>query len=310
MAQNSALSHVGLIKEVTVGSYLAPTIYLPTDGQPTPSDDMERIIDESYDANRSKVRGIYDGVHDGSIGWSSMFYPDAIGTLLRGLGYVDVVTGSGPFLHTFKLPASNAQPVSFSITDFDTVEARGWPGQMIDTMAVKVDTKGAAKYDVAMKGFPSAPQSTPTPSFTSSAPWLSWNAQLSLAGSTSNKGLTAEIDFNQGAETIHTLQNSQSPLTTYAGSLDVGVKFRAIYDATTEIARHRGNTQVATALTLTHPVSPNVITFTSTVNGYITAKVDRSGTYVVVDLDTTGIFNATDAGPMQVTISNSVAAAY
>lgn len=310
MPQNSALGHLGIGKETVLGTYVVPTLFLPTDGGPKPSDDFERIEDQSYDANRTELRGVYDGVHDGSMGWSGFLYPEAPGLFLRGLGFTDVVTGAGPYLHTFKLPAAGTQPYAFSVTDFDTVEARGWPGMMIDTLGVKIDTNGAIKYDVAFKGFPSAAQSTPTPTFATTPPWLAWQSQFSLAGATSAKMLSGELTFGQGAETIHTLANTQAPFTTFAGSLAAGGKFRALYDATTEIARYRGNTQVAVALTLTHPTAPNVLTFTSTLAAYFNAPTDRGGKYAVVDMEWKGIYNATDAGPMQITLSNSQSAAY
>lgn len=310
MPQNSALSHFGIGKETVLGTYVVPTLFLPTDGAPKPLDTFERIEDVSYDANRTELRGVYDGIHDGSIGWSGLFYPEVPGLLLRGLGFTDTVTGAGPFLHTFKLPAAGTQGYSFSATLYDTVEARGWTGQMVDTLGLKIDTSGSAKYDVAMKGFPSAAQSTPTPTFATTPAWLNWQAQFSLAGSTSNKVVSGELTFAQNVDTIHTLANTQSPLTTFAGSLTAGGKFKAIYDATTEIARYRGNTQVAVALTLTHPTAPNVLTFTSTVGAYFAAPIDLGNKYAMVDMEWKGIFNATDAGPMAITLSNSVAGAY
>lgn len=310
MAQNSALSHVGLIKEVTLGSYLAPTLFLPTDGPVAPVDVFERVEDESYDANRTKLRGVYDGIHDGGLSWAGHLYPEVPGPLLRGLGFTDTISGAGPYLHTLKLPAAGTQPPSYSITDYDTVEARGWPGAMIDTLGLKGDMNGSIKYDVKWKGFPSAAQSTPTPTFASVPPWLGWNAQLSLAGTPSTKVLSWELSFAQEVDTIHTLANVQTPLTTFAGSLTGDGKFRAIYDATTEIARYRGNTQVAVAIVLTHPTAPNVLTFTATVGAYITGKTDRGGKYATLDLEWKGVYNATDAGPLQVTLSNSVSTAY
>lgn len=312
MPQLSALSILGIAKEVTIGTYVAPALYIPTMSGPKYEDVKERIIDNSYDANRAAVRGIYDGVADSTSGWDSYLFPELPGLMYRGLGFADVVTGSNPYTHTFKLPSSGAQPISFSNTIYNTVEARGLPGSMLNSWTLKFDSKGAVTQTTAWNGWASAVQSTPTPSYPTSVPWLNWQYQVTINGVASSKVLSGEIVFTQPVDTIHTAANTQNPFTTFGGEINVAGKMRLVFDATTELALFLNNTQGAVVWTLTVPGggSNPVMTITSTKTGYTKGVVDMASSWVAVDVDYTGIYNATDAGPAAITLLNAQSGAY
>jgi Phage tail tube protein len=91
MTQLSHLATLGLAKEVTVGTYLAPTTYLPF-MKADYEDQFAEIKDESYRANDSLIQGLYQGVVEADWSIDIMAYPDITGHFLRGIIGPDTIT--------------------------------------------------------------------------------------------------------------------------------------------------------------------------------------------------------------------------
>ncbi|WP_188274419.1 phage tail tube protein [Streptomyces sp. CBMA152] len=91
MTQISRLATVGLAKEVTPGTWLAPTIGIPfTKGD---FEDMyTEVKDESYRGNDTVLQGVYQGVVHGEWQLDVMAYPDLAGHFLAGIIGPDVVS--------------------------------------------------------------------------------------------------------------------------------------------------------------------------------------------------------------------------
>ncbi|MFE4867732.1 phage tail tube protein [Streptomyces sp. NPDC056682] len=91
MTQISRLATLGLAKEVTPGTWLAPTI-----GIPFTKGDMEDMFtelkDESYRGNDTGLQGMYQGVVHAEWSLDVMAYPDLIGHFLAGIIGPDTVT--------------------------------------------------------------------------------------------------------------------------------------------------------------------------------------------------------------------------
>ncbi|MGH7743201.1 MAG: phage tail tube protein [Candidatus Dormibacteria bacterium] len=84
MTQLSRLAHLGLAKESVVGTYLAPTTFIPFT-KADYEDLFTEIKDESIRANDSVIQGLYQGVVEGDWGIDLMAYPDVVGHFLRGI---------------------------------------------------------------------------------------------------------------------------------------------------------------------------------------------------------------------------------
>lgn len=91
MTQLSRLAHLGLAKESVVGTYLAPTVFLPF-SKADYEDMFTEIKDQSIRANDSVIQGLYQGVVEGDWGIDLMAYPDVVGHMLRGIIGPDTVT--------------------------------------------------------------------------------------------------------------------------------------------------------------------------------------------------------------------------
>lgn len=91
MTQLSRLAILGIAKETTAGTYVAPTTYIPFTKA-----DFEDVIgslkDESYRANDTMLQGLYQGPTHATWDINLHAYPDVIGHFLRGIIGPDTVT--------------------------------------------------------------------------------------------------------------------------------------------------------------------------------------------------------------------------
>lgn len=91
MTALSRLAILGLAKESTVGTYVAPTVYIPFTSVDY-EDIYTEIKDESYRANDSTLQGMYQGVVEADWSIDLLAYADVTGHFLRAIIGPDTVT--------------------------------------------------------------------------------------------------------------------------------------------------------------------------------------------------------------------------
>lgn len=379
------LSYVGLAKEVTQGTWLAPTYYLPC----TKLDfeiQYDQLQDLSYRNNDSNLQGLYQGPGQGAVDLDFPAYPDAVGYALRIIGPDTVTagvsttlssssiagatsistaltipanstimidtgskveyavtgtpTGAGPFTipittpaggltfahnsavavvsqttHTFKQSNSVAKP-TYSLTNWNALEAWGYPGCMLSDVTLTVDPKQMAMVNAKYVGWIGALQSA-TPTFAEPSPFLGWEFAMTNAGGASTRGLTYAMNFKRPTEAIHASNGTQQPREVFSGVLDADVTYKAIYESDADYNLYLQALQNnPTTMTMTQPVGAGVdaggcsLAITTTAPGWSKGKPDMSGAYVVADFTVNGIFNATDSGSVQAVLKNFVTTAY
>lgn len=94
MTSLAKLGYIGLAKESTQGTYVAPTAFIPCTKIEAEDVFME-IRDESYRNNDTLLQGVYQGPGDSTFSLDLMAYPDVIGYILRGIVGPDTVTTTG-----------------------------------------------------------------------------------------------------------------------------------------------------------------------------------------------------------------------
>lgn len=379
------LSYVGLAREVTQGTWLAPTYYLPATKL-----DFEALYDQlqdlTYRNNDSNLQGLYQGPGQSAVDIDFPAYPDAIGYALRIIGPDTVTpgvsttlssssivgatsistalsiplgstimidtgskveyattgtpTGAGPYAipivtpaggltyahlsaatvvsqttHTFKQSASVAKP-TFSLTNYNALEAWGYPGSMLSDVTITVDPKQICTINAKFTGWLPAIQ-TGTPTFSEPPPLLGWQFNMTNAGATSTRGLTYAMNLKRTTEAIHASNGTQQPREVFSGVLDANVTYKAIYENDTDYNLYLQALQNnPTTMTMTQPVGAGVdaggssLTVTTSTPGWSKGKPDMSGVYVVGDFNIDGIYNATDSGSVQAVLKNYVTTAY
>ena len=304
---SAQLSYIGLGKETTEGTAVAPTLYLPVTA-PKPEDVVDYQMDEALDNNPSRVRGVYQGVKDSIFDYDVLMYPEVIGMHLVSAGWLDTISGAGPYLHTFKIPAAGTQPTPVTITDYDIFELRQYPGSKIDQLDITLDAKAITKMVAKWKGWPSVASGTATFAAPASLALQGWQATTTIGAVLAPRLVSAGITIKRSVEPIHTINATQNPNTVFATDAEAQIKVKALFNDDTELNHMLNNDQVAYVQTWTSGAI--VLTMTATKAAWKKATVDRSGKYLMLDADIECVGNATDGGPLAFTLSNSVTPGY
>ncbi|MGK5728922.1 phage tail tube protein [Streptomyces sp. URMC 124] len=116
----SRLGWVGIAKESTQGTFLAPTFYLPV----TKSDfniEYTQLKDESYRANDTNLQGLYQGVGQASGSLELSAYPDTLGYFLRIIGPDTVTAGVSTTLSSSTIIGATSISTAASIAAGSTI---------------------------------------------------------------------------------------------------------------------------------------------------------------------------------------------
>lgn len=145
-AQLARLGFVGLAKEVTPGTYLAPTAYLPVISAPAAEDVIAPIRDESLRNNDTVLQGLYGGPADSTFAFDMMAYPDVFGHLLRAVIGPDTVS-AGVTTTLASNSAANATTLSLtaSVASNSVIQISDSGGANLEYVKVGTVT-GAGPY--------------------------------------------------------------------------------------------------------------------------------------------------------------------
>lgn len=220
--------------------------------------------------------------------------------------------------HAFAQSPTTAQ-VSYSLTKYDvavnssgTSSTRGFPGSKLTELGIKIDPKASLMLSPKWIGWPSATQSDPTPTFSSTVPMLGWQWAMTNAGASSTRGRTYDVTIKRATEAMHASNGSQNPRETFQAGLEIDASYKAIFENDTDLNLFLQYQQLPTSAVLTQPVlsGGSVLTITSSKSGYSKSVVDTTGPYLALTTDLAGIFNSTDAGALTASITNYVSTAY
>jgi hypothetical protein len=214
--------------------------------------------------------------------------------------------------HTFKQD-QRANPIpTYSLSQFNKIETRGFTGCVESDFGIKIDPKGAVSADAKWMGMPSATQSNVAAVFSNAQPVLGWQWGLTLAGVASTRGITGDYTLKRATAAIHASNGAQAPREIFAGALECDFKMKAIFENNLDYTQFTGYTSVPIVSTLTQPLAfgGSVITITSTGQKFIKFVPDYSGTYLACDIDSSGVNNTTDNGVLAVSVSNFINTAY
>ena len=321
-AQPSVRSYIGIAKEVTEGTAVAPTAFLPVSlSKLKTADIIDPLYDEGLRGSMVKDYAYIQGRTRSTFDFGGSVFADTFGWPLAGvMGSVTTVGASAPFTHTVSLKnasavGADAQPTSFTLTDFYSANVRAYAGTSIHEVALSFSADGLLEFDAKGTGFASATASTPTPTFTTVLPTPVWQGTVSIGGTTISNAVEGSITMTRNVTPIYGLSNTQSPFNIFIGQLEVKGQLKFVMENDTELTRYLTNTQPAITLDWSAGALANAtqIACTITKGAYVAAMIDRSKDYVEVTVDLTGIANTTDAGstggfaPIKWTLKNAVA---
>jgi hypothetical protein len=304
--QNTARSYLGIAKEVTKGTPVAPTDYIPVTSSKLKPVDMigELLADNMAQGSLVKDYAYVQGRSNSTYDFGGPVYPDTIGYVLGGvLGSVATTGVSAPYTHTISLKnafatGADAQPTAFTLTDFYAANVRAYPGIQFHDFSMKFTADGLLDYDAKGTGWISSAASTPTPSFSSVLPTPVWLATVSIGGSTISDVIDGNIDMKRPVTPIFGLANTRNPYQVFLGALETTGKIKFVMEDDTELTRYLTNTQPAITFNWAQGAGSTAtqIQFTVTKGAYTAAIIDRAQDYVTIEVDVRAIANTTDAG--------------
>ena len=321
--QNTHRSYVGIAKETTKGTAVTPTIFIPVLASTLkPVDTYGALYDEGLRGSLVKNYNYIQGRGNSTFDFSGAAFADTIGFPIAGLLGEDVVSGSAPYVHTIALKnsataAADAQPASFTMTDFYSANVRAYAGTQFHDFSLKFTAEGLLEYDAKSTGWLSATASTPTPSFSTVLPTPVWYGTVSVAGTTVSNATTGNIDMKRPVTPIFGIGNTQNPYQVFVGALEVTGKVTFLMEADAQLTNYLTNTQPALVFNWTQGsgASQTQIQATLTKGAYTLAAIERSKDFVEVTVDINAQGNLTDSGtvgysPIKWVIKNAVTTAY
>lgn len=303
--QNSVRSYIGIAKESTKGTAVAPTDFIPVMADSLkPADIIDPLFDKGLRGSLVENYNYIPGRTRSTFDFGGAVFPDTIGYSIAGvMGSVATTGASAPFTHTVSLKNSqatgaDAQPISYTLTDFYAAECRKYAGIQFHDFSLKFNADGMLEYDTKATGWASASASTPTPSFSTILPTPVWQGTVSIGGSPVSYSVSGNLDMTRPVTPIYGISQTQNPYQVFLGALDVTGKFTFIMEDNTELTRFLTNTQPAIVLNWAYGASAAAVQLQATITkgAYTAAVIDRGADFVQIMVDVNGIGNTTDAG--------------
>lgn len=297
-------SKLGAAKETTWGTAVsAPTFWIPVSSGKL-EDEVKRVTDSGRRGNLSKDFASYASITTGKAELEGFVHPDLEGNFLLGTFGQDAVTGTGTYTHAFTL--ATTQPPSYTLFDYDGFSERAMAGSVIEELGYKFTVEGELTRSVKFTSKASAATSTHTAAFTNVTPFMGYQCAMTIAGSANVRMIGGEITLKRSTKMTFGANNSQQPTKANVGQMEVTGKLDFEIDDYTEYNYYLNNTQPTVVLTFTSGTNTLVFQMTKCDFEKISG-LDRSQEMVRVSANIRALYNATDAGPIKVTLTNSVA---
>ena len=303
--QQSVRSYLGIAKEATKGTPVAPTDFIPVmKDSLKPADIIDPLYDTGLRGSNVVNYNYIPGRTRSTLDFSSAVFADTVGYALTGLlGSVATTGSSAPYTHTISLKnsptvAADDQPISYTLTDFYAANVRSYPGCQFSDFSLKFNADGMLEYDAKTTGFKSSTVSTPTPSFSTVLPTPVWQGTVSIGGSAVSTSMTGNIDMKRNVTPVYGISQTQDPFNIFLGPLETTGKVTFIMENDTELTRYLTNTQPAIVLNWAYGAGATAVQIQATITkgAYTAAVIERGQDFVQVTVDINAQGNTTDAG--------------
>jgi hypothetical protein len=303
--QASSRSYVGIAKEATKGTAVAPTDFIPVAKDSLkPADIVDPLYDTGLRGSNVMNYAYITGRTRSTFDFGGAVFADTIGYPIAGLmGSVATTGASAPYTHTISLKNSltsstETQPISYTLTDFYAVAVRQFPGCQFSDFSLKFNADGMLEMDTKSTGWASSTTTDPTPTFSTVLPTPVWRGTVTIGGNTITTAMEGNIDMKRAVTPIYGISNTQNPYQVFLGALEVTGTIKFVMDADTQLTNFLNNTQPAIVLNWAYGSSTTAVQIQATISkgAYTTAVIDRGDDFVTVTIELNGQGNTTDAG--------------
>jgi hypothetical protein len=303
--QQSVRSYLGIAKEVTKGTAVTPTDFIPVmKDSIKPADIIDPLYDTGLRGSNVVNYNYIPGRTRSTFDFGGAVFADTVGYSLAGLlGSVATTGASAPYTHTISLKnsavaAADDQPISYTLTDFYAAAVRAYPGCQFSDFSLKFSADGLLQYDAKTTGFLSAAAATPTPSFSTVLPTPVWQGTVSIGGSAVSTSMDGSIEMKRAVKPVYGISQTQDPFSVFLGPLETTGKITFIMEDNTELTRYLTNTQPAIVLNWAYGAGAAAVQIQATITkgAYTAAVIERGQDFVQVSVDINAMGNTTDAG--------------
>ena len=303
--QQSVRSYLGIAKEVTKGTIVAPTDFIPVAKDSLkPQDIVDPLYDTGLRGSNVLNYAYIQGRTRSTVDFGGAVFADTVGYGIAGLlGSVATTGASAPFTHTISLKNSltsdvDVQPISYTLTDFYAVDVRSYPGCQFSDFSLKFNADGMLEYDTKTTGWASSTVSDPTPSFSAILPTPVWRGTVSIGGAQVSTAMSGNIDMSRPVTPVYGISNTQNPYQVFLGPLEVTGKITFLMETDAELTRFLNNTQPAIVLNWSYGAGATAVQIQATISkgAYTAAMIERGEDFVQVSIDLNGQSTTTDAG--------------
>jgi hypothetical protein len=200
--QQSVRSYLGIAKEATKGTIVAPTDFIPVaKDNIKPVDVVDPLYDTGLRGSNVVNYAYLPGRTRSTFDFGGAVFADTVGYGLAGLlGSVATTGASAPYTHTISLKNSltsgaDDQPISYTLTDFYAADVRSYPGCQFSDFSLKFNADGMLEYDTKTTGWASSAVADPTPTFSTLLPTVVWRGTVSIASATLRTHTTFSWDL-------------------------------------------------------------------------------------------------------------------
>jgi hypothetical protein len=303
--QQSVRSYLGIAKEATRGTAVAPTDFIPVMKDALkPVDIVDPLYDTGLRGSNVLNYNYIPGRTRSTVDFGGAVFADTVGYGIAGLlGSVATTGVSAPYTHTISLfnslvSGGDVQPISYTLTDFYAVDVRSYPGCQFSDFSLKFNADGMLEYDTKTTGFASETVSDPTPTFSTVLPTPVWRGTVSIGGSPVSTAMTGNIDMKRPATPIYGISNTQDPYQVFLGPLEVTGKITFVMDSDAELLNFLNNSQPALVFNWAYGAGASAVQIQATLTkgAYTTGVIERGEDFVQVSVDINAQSNTTDAG--------------
>jgi hypothetical protein len=315
MPKATQLSFLGIAKEVTPGTAVPSTAFLPVTGI-TPKDNLSLLDDKGY---RGSFVDVYDqvaGVLSGTVDFDGDVFPDTIGWPLAGILPDLVTTGaSAPFTHVFSvLNTGTGQPTSYTLNDNYVAGNRAYAGAKFSELGFKFTADGLFSYSAKATTFGSTTVAAPTTSFTAVPPLAGWVGVAQIGGVTQAELIDGEVTIKRSVTVINSVDGTQAPASLWSGPVSVDGKATLVMEDDTQLTAYLTGTKPAIDFNFQAGAGATAVQVKLHMSkcSVSAADITRGKDYVEIPITFSALANTTDVGasggysPIKVTVQNAV----
>lgn len=303
MPNASNLSFLGVARETTKGTGLAPTAFIPVKTL-DPVDNIAYLDDTGMRGSMVDVYNTVPGPSFSEVTLAGDVFADTFPWLTANImGEIATTGASAPFSHALTVRNSgDGQPGSLSLTDHYGLSggtpSRRFAGCQVSELTVKWTAEGLFEWSGKTVGIASTTVARPTASWSTIAPLQSWLGSISIGGSPRLFVQQGEIAMKRATSPIHTVDGTQAPYSIWCGPLDVSGKMTFVHEDDTELSRYLGATNAVLVCNWQTGAGATLQQVQATMSRtqYKVASVKRGKTYVELEVDFKALANTTDVG--------------